>query len=365
MDCGHDRTARTAVKEILGQLQVFQPRNAGEVGADTLTPLVHGLMRALARSQKVSGQHPTPQHLVCVCVWQLFPSVLRELTWPIVTYVQRASGLEEQIHWLSFTCHLLHGLKSNPESAGTPRSRPCPDVVVRVRLCACAHQWNVRPPPPTGFFHPAVYYSVPDPAESGVGVAKVKFRVQQHQHHAQDQGRLRTGGGVLESARRNSRRTPAAADPGPGARWRRGADAQLCVVPVAAEAAQPRPADLPGHRCAGLRLDRAGHRRAHAAQATAAAPAGVVVGPGLRGAAAASSRLGPVSQIDWHGRLRRRGRALEAGGGAPRSGGRSRHPHVRPLDQGDVARPRLHESQTAAVRFRCVCVVPCCVSCRC
>ncbi len=29
---------------------------------------------------------------------------------------------------------------------------------------------------------------MPDPAESGVGVAKVKFRVQQHQHHAQDQG---------------------------------------------------------------------------------------------------------------------------------------------------------------------------------
>jgi hypothetical protein len=29
---------------------------------------------------------------------------------------------------------------------------------------------------------------VPDPAESGVGVAKVKFRVQQHQHHSQDQG---------------------------------------------------------------------------------------------------------------------------------------------------------------------------------
>jgi hypothetical protein len=29
----------------------------------------------------------------------------------------------------------------------------------------------------TGFFHPAVFYSVPDPAESGVGVSKVKFRV--------------------------------------------------------------------------------------------------------------------------------------------------------------------------------------------
>lgn len=60
MGCGYDRTARTAVKEILGQLQVFQPRhNAGEAGADTLTSLVHGLMRALARSHKVSRQHPT------------------------------------------------------------------------------------------------------------------------------------------------------------------------------------------------------------------------------------------------------------------------------------------------------------------
>jgi hypothetical protein len=73
MGCGYDRTARTAVKEILGQLQVFQPRhNAGEAGADTLTSLVHGLMRALARSHKVSRQHPTPQYLVsgtCLSVY--------------------------------------------------------------------------------------------------------------------------------------------------------------------------------------------------------------------------------------------------------------------------------------------------------
>jgi hypothetical protein len=101
--------------------------------------------------------------------------------------MQRASGLEEQIHWLSFTCHLLHGLKSNPESAGTPRSPP---MSGRGRACAVVRvrsQMERASPPPTGFFHPAVYYSVPDPAESGVGVAKVKFRVQQHQHHPQDQ----------------------------------------------------------------------------------------------------------------------------------------------------------------------------------